>query len=162
MTYQRKEAPAGPLVTVERARRLNATMRVELDRLTAERNHLEPRLETVRAEVAKARKLLTRKVRELEATRIQLGRLATIEPTSDEPIYGGREGLKAAAEEIKEHEFKLDKLGRRRRIHGPSHGTRQKYDTGCRCDDCMDWRRRRSEQERINQAARREREKLAA
>lgn len=162
MTYQRKEARPGPILTVERARRLNSTMRVELDRLNTERAHLEPRLEEVRAEVTKARKLLTHKIRELEAARTQLSRLATIEITSNEPIYGGPQGLEAATQEIKEHEFKLDKLGRRRRIHGPSHGTRQKYDTGCRCDQCMDWRRKRSEQERINQKARRESNRQAA
>lgn len=163
MTYKRKEAASGPLLTVERARRRNATMRLEMERLTAEQQFLEPRLEAVRAEVTKARKLLTRKVRELETVRIQIGQLANIQTTTlPEPIHGGPEGLLAATEEMEEHEFKLDKLGRKRRILGPSHGTRNKYDTGCRCDPCMDWRRKKSDRERVNQQVRRSQKKQAA
>lgn len=163
MTYKRKEAAAGPLLTVERARRRNATMRLEMERLNAEHKFLEPRLEAVRAEVSKARKLLTRKVRELEAARIQIDQLATVKvaPLPD-PTYGGPEGLLAATEEMEAHEFKLDRLGRRRRITGPSHGTREKYYSPCRCDECINWRRRKSDRDNASQQKRRAKQKQAA
>jgi hypothetical protein len=163
MGYQRKEAPSGPLLTVEQARRRNAEMRLELARLAAENAKLEPQIDTLRVEVSRARKLLTRKVRELEAARTQAEHLARVQVvTSAEPVHGGQAGLIAATEEIEAHEFKLDKLGRKRRILGPSHGTRDKYDAGCRCDQCMDWRRKKSDRERVSQQVRRSKQKQAA
>lgn len=163
MAYQRKEAQSGPLLTVEQARRRNTEIRLELARLAAENAHLAPQVDSIRAEVSKARKLLTRKVRELEAARIEAEHLARVQVANQsEPVHGGPNGLLAATEELQTHEFKYDKLGRKRRILGPSHGTRDKYDAGCRCEPCMDWRRKKSDRERISQQARRSRQKQAA
>lgn len=164
MAYQRKQAPAGPLMTVEQARRRNAQLRIELARLEQERQQLEPQLDTLRAEVSKARKLLTRRVRDLEATRIQAEHLARVSTTTGTPeaIYGGIEGLLAATKEMEAHQFKLDKLGRKRLTLGPSHGTRAKYNTGCQCDPCMDWRREESAREQAMQRERRNKQKQAA
>lgn len=162
MGYQRKEASTGPLLTVEQARRRNAEIRLELARLAAENAQLEPQVNNLRTEVSKARKLLTRKVRDLEAARIQAEHLARVGVAGSEPVHGGPAGLLAATQELKAHEFKYDVLGRKRRILGPSHGTRNKYGEGCRCDDCIDWRRRKSESERYAQQRRRSAKKLAA
>jgi hypothetical protein len=162
MGYQRQEASTGPLLTVEQARRRNAEIRLELARLAAEHQQLEPQVNNLRAEVSKARKILTRKVRDLEASRIQAEHLARVSVAHGEPVHGGPEGLLAATAEMEAHEYKFDVLGRRRRILGPSHGTRSKYAEGCRCDDCMDWRRRKSESERVAQQRRRSEKKLAA
>jgi chromosome segregation ATPase len=163
MGYQRKEALSGPLLTVEQARRRNTELRLELARLAAENAQLEPQIDTLRTEVSRARKLLTRKVRELEAARTQAEHLARVQVvTHAEPIHGGQAGLIAATEEIEAYAIKLDKLGRRRRIVGPSHGTRKRYGKGCRCDDCMDWRRKASDRERVNQQRRRETAEMAA
>lgn len=150
MGYQRKEAQSGPLLTVEQARRRNAEIRLELARLAAENAKLEPQINTLRVEVSRARKLLTRKVRELEAARTQTEHLTRVQTvTLSEPVHGGQAGLIAATEEIEAHTIKYDKLGRKRRIVGPSHGTRKRYAKGCRCDDCLNWRRKASELERV-------------
>jgi hypothetical protein len=162
MGYQRKEASTGPLLTVEQARRRNAEIRLELARLAAEHQQLEPQVNNLRAEVSNARKLLTRKVRDLEASRIQAEHLARVSVAHGEPVHGGPAGLLAATQEIGAHQFKYDVLGRKRPIVGPSHGTRNKYAEGCRCDDCMDWRRRKSESEKYAQQRGRSAKKLAA
>jgi hypothetical protein len=163
MGYQRKEAQSGPLLTVEQARRRNTEMRLELARLAAENAKLEPQINTLRVEVSRARKLLTRKVRELEAARVQAEHLARVQVvTLSEPVHGGQAGLIAATEEIEAYTIKLDKLGRKRRIVGPSHGTRKRYGKGCRCDDCMDWRRKASNRERERLQERRETAEIAA
>jgi chromosome segregation ATPase len=142
-----------PSLPVEQARRRNAELRVELSRLTAENNALEAQVATARLRVSEARRLLTRKVRDLEAARAQVERLSAIRPASGlpEPVFGGREGLLAAAEEILAHESRGSLAPRP--LRGPSHGTERVYATGCRCGKCLAWRERRTAQAKKLRAA---------
>lgn len=148
MGYQRKESQPGPLQSVEQARRVNAELRRELERLAIENAQLTPHVETLRLQVTAARKKLTRQIRELEAARIQAERLANVTEqasTLPEPIYGGRKGLEAAAAEIEAHEAKRTKTStiHRPKKSGPvldnprrKHGTVGTYRAGCRCEPC--------------------------
>lgn len=159
MAYVRKEATASPIMSVEQARRRNAELRIELARLEAEKSHLGKSVETMRLQVSAARRKLTRQTRELDAARIQAERLASVAAKVTklpEPVYGGRAGLLAATEEMEAYEFKKANIEARRRI-GPSHGTGKKYATGCRCEDCMGWRRKKTGQEKAAKQIRRDR-----
>lgn len=163
MGYQhgRTAQPLAGLVTVEQARRRNAELRRELAELASENAALGQHVQLLRRQVSDGRKLLTRKIRDLAAIRSQVEQLESVkarrtEPS--EPVFGGPEGLQAATAEMDAHESKGLNLVTRRPSKGPSHGTRRRYDTGCRCDPCLLWRERKSEQAR---SARRSR-KVAA
>lgn len=155
--YKGAQAPAA-ILPVEQARRRNAELRRELAVLTAEAARLQPQVEAMRAEVTAARRKLSRQIRDLEAARIQTRNIAALAtepatPTLAEPVYGGPEGLKAAADEIEAYEgAKLGTVPRR----GPRHGTGRMYSLGCRCEDCRGWRKKRSDAERATQQRRRE------
>lgn len=124
MGYQRGATAQAPVVSVEQARRRNAELRRELATLTAENTALEAQVATARLRVSEARRLLTRKIRDLDVARAQMERMATVQPSppASEPVYGGREGLLAATEEILAHESPYDLAPRRRR--GPRLGKR--------------------------------------
>lgn len=139
--------PSATVLTVEEARRRNAALRLELAALTAEHNHLAPKVEAMRADVTAARKKLSRQIRDLETARTQTANIAAHaqHAANTTPLYGGPEGLQAAAGEIEAYESKPGaKLGTVRR--GPSHGTSRRYATGCRCDACLAWRERKTAQ----------------
>jgi hypothetical protein len=153
MAYQHGQTiKAAPVASVEQARRRNAEARLELARLEAEHKHLAPRIETMRLQVTAERRKLTRQIRELDAARAQTERIAnaatTPPSTLPEPIYGGRAGLEAATAEMEAHELKGLKLARKRAPRPISHGTRNKYLEGCRCDDCEAWNERRLQNDR--------------
>lgn len=159
MGYVRNPQPA--VLNIEQARRRNAELRRELAALTVENGQLEAQVTTMRLHVSEARRKLTLQVRELEAARAQQAQLAqvTTEPSGlPEPVHGGREGLLAAAAEIKAHESAgaLPK-----RLRGPSHGTKRRYAAGCRCPKCVAWRVAESERARVAQNARRARKRAA-
>ena len=153
MGYQRGATAQAPVVAVEQARRRNAELRRELAALTAENNALEAerkslddQVATARLRVSEARRLLTRKVRDLDAIRAQMARLTTAQvSTFPEPVYGGREGLEAATKELEAHEAKGVPPRPDRRAKGHRHGTSGRYSMGCRCDDCVAWRKRKSD-----------------
>lgn len=161
MGYTYKGDQSRPIETVEQARRRNAELRRELTGLMAEQADLAPKVEAMRQEVTAARKKLSRQIRDLDAARAQSARIAGLAtepatPTLSEPVYGGREGLQAAADEIEAHESKPGaKLGTVRR-RGPRHGTARMYGTGCRCEACLGWRDKRTAQEVARQQRRRE------
>jgi chromosome segregation ATPase len=162
MAYVRgkSEQPSTTVLNVEQARRRNAELRLELAGLMAEQSDLAAKVEAMRAEVTAARKKLSRQIRDVDAVRAQAARIASIverESTLPAPVYGGREGLQAAADEIEAYESKPGaKLGTVRRSN-PRHGTGRKYGTGCRCGDCLGWRDRKSAREVVLKAARMER-----
>ena len=165
MGYQRGMT-AQPMVTVqsvEQARRRNAELRIELASLTAENTQLEARVATARLRVSEARRLLTRKIRDLDTIRAQVDRLPAVPVTGlPEPTYGGREGLLAAADEMEAHEAQGLMFYKPRVRKGPSHGTRDRYATGCKCDLCLGWRRKRTDQETARQRRQRASQKAAA
>lgn len=103
-----------PVPAIEQTRRRNAALRIELTKLEAENKHLEAQAVTARLQVTTARKALTRKIRQLEATRAQIAMIEQVkqqQTTQPEPKYGGREGLQAALDEIDAYEAKNGKLG---------------------------------------------------
>lgn len=154
--YRGKQAPA--VMPIEQARRINAELRRELAALTAENADLEPKVDAMRRGVTAARKKLARQIRDIEVARIQTRNIAALAatPTAPESVYGGREGLQAAADEIEAHEAAEGaKLGTVRR-RGPRHGTGRKYSLGCRCEECQAWRKRKSAAERATQNRRRD------
>ena len=148
MSYQhgRTANPAATMQTVEQARRRNAELRIELGALVSENAQLENRAVTMRLQVTTARRKLTRQIRELDTARTQAELLAyaTVQTsTLPEPIYGGREGLQAATDEILAHDtrgLKLTKEKAPRVSKGLSHGTSRKYDQGCRCRACVTYK----------------------
>lgn len=162
MAYQRgkSEQPSTTVLTVEQARRRNAELRRELAGLMAEQADLAGKVEAMRAEVTAARKKLSRQIRDVDTARAQAARIGTVverASTLPEPVYGGREGLQAAADEIEAYDSKPGaKLGTVRRST-PRHGTGRVYGTGCRCGDCLGWRDRKSARELVLKAARLER-----
>jgi hypothetical protein len=159
MGYQYKGDQSRPMETIEQARRRNAELRRELAALMFEQADLAPKVEAMRAEVSAARKKLSRQIRDLDAVRAQSARIAAArdeEPTLTDSVYGGREGLLAAADEIEAYEAKPGaKLGTVRR-RGPRHGTGRMYSTGCQCGECLGWRKKRTDQEVARQRRRRE------
>lgn len=163
MAYVRgaSEYPSTTVLTVEQARRRNAELRLELAGLMAEQADLAPKVEAMRAEVTAARKKLSRQIRDLDAVRAQTASIASAaeqESALPTPLYGGREGLQAAADEIEAYESAPGaKLSTVRRRRGPSHGTGKRYEAGCRCGDCLAWRERKSAREVELKAARMER-----
>jgi hypothetical protein len=166
MGYQHGKTTA-TVLTVEQfedARRRNAAMKRELVFLDIENTRLQEEIEVRRAEVSQARRVLSRKVRDLAVIRTQVEQLAAVYVSKlPEPVYGGREGLEAAAAEMAAHEAATYALGRRtRKRSGNSHGTRKKYDEGCRCVACAAWRKRKSERERVAQGIRRAAQRKAA
>lgn len=155
-THGKTAQPATTMLTVDQARRLNAELRRELAALMTEQAELAPKVEAMRKEVTAASKKLTRQVRDLETIRSQTARLAAQaeqQRSLPAPVYGGEEGLLAATEEIEAYEG--DKLGTVKRRE-PRHGTGRMYSTGCRCEDCLGWRKKRSDAERATQQRRRE------
>lgn len=147
--------PSSTVLTIEQARRRNAGLRIELESLMREAAELEVSTGLMREAVSAARKKLTRQIRDLDAVRAQSDRIATdTGRTTTLPAsqFGGREGLQAAADEIEAYEGA--KLGTVKR-NGPRHGTGRKYATGCRCEDCLGWRKKRSAAEQATQARRR-------
>jgi len=159
MAYTRGKSAqlAATVLTVEQARRRNAELRLELGALTAENTKLQAQAVEMRKQVTTARKKLSRQIRDLEAIRLQAKNIAALaeHAGSPEPVFGGREGLQAATEEIRAHE---DRGTESRRWREPSHGTGRRYALGCRCDDCRGWRGRKSTQEREHVKRRREQE----
>lgn len=157
---------AQPMVavqSVEQARRRNAELRIELASLTAENTRLEAQVSTARLRVSEARRLLTRKIRDLDAARAQAERIGAVTvPALPTPKYGGREGLEAATAEMEAFESQGLKLSKRRERKGPSHGTGRRYHAGCRCGDCMGWRRRKSDQDLASHHRRQAAQKKAA
>jgi outer membrane murein-binding lipoprotein Lpp len=150
MTYVRKTQTVVP---VEHARRLNAALRLELASLTSENAVLAPKVETMRRDVTAARKKLARQIRDLDAIRAQISNIAALAEhvVSGGPVYGGPDGLQAAADEIKAHgEAGLNLTKGAGPRKGPSHGTGRKYALGCRCVECRAWRKRKSARERTN------------
>jgi hypothetical protein len=166
MGYQHGRTAPTVLTAVqfEEVRRRNVAMKRELAFLTIENTRLQEEIDARRADVSQARRVLSRKVRDLAVVRTQVEQLTAVFVSSlPEPLYGGREGLEAAAAEIAEHEERKDAMGRRtRKRSGNSHGTRKKYDEGCRCITCMGWRKRKSERERVAQGLRRAAQRKAA
>lgn len=159
MSYQhgRTLQPAPSVLSVEQARRRNAELRREIAALDKENADLEAQTATMRLKVTAARRNLNSKIRALDAARLQASRLSqmTVQPsTLPEPKYGGREGLQAAADEIEAYEAK-GKLGTVPRS-GPRHGTGRKYGQGCRCEECLAWRVRRTKAQRATNERRRE------
>lgn len=150
MAYVRgQRQTSATVLTVEQARSRNAELRREIAALIQENGHLEAQIATTRFQVTAARRRLTRLSRQLEAARAQAERLGKVTISPDplsEPVYGGREGLEAAAAEMEAYEAKDLKLSKRRERKGPSHGTGRRYAVGCRCGDCMGWRERKSTQ----------------
>ena len=152
--------PGTSVLTVERARLVNAELRRELATLTGENTVLAPKVDAMRKEVTAARKKLARQIRDLEAIRIQTANIAAhaqhLTNTGTEPVYGGPEGLRAAADEMKAYEdgaLNLSTVPRGRK--GPRHGTGRRYALGCRCDSCLEWRGRKTAQEVARNKARR-------
>ena len=170
MAYQRGTSPqpATTGLSVERARRRNAELRLELAALTAENTRLAPKVETMRRDVTAARKKLARQIRDLDVIRTQISNIAALAEhvVSGGPVYGGPDGLQAAADEIKAHDeagLNLTKGAGPRK--GPSHGTGRRYALGCRCLECKAWRKRKSARERTHVKRRLEQavaERLAA
>lgn len=166
MGYQHG-ATQRPVLTVEQfgeARRRHAEMKRELAFLEIENARLQEEIVVKRAEVSQARRVLSRKVRDLAVVRAQVEQLQAVYVSAlPEPLYGGKEGLEAAAAEMAAHEAGTDALGRReRKRSGNSHGTRKKYDEGCRCVECAAWRKRKSERGRVAQGLRRAAQRKAA
>jgi len=166
MSYQHgKSSPGAIIQTVEQARRRNAELRIELSTLLSESAQLENHTSTMRLQVTAARRKLTRQIRELDAARAQADQIAHATAqtsTLPEPIYGGREGLQAAADEMRDYEergLKLSKAPRPRIAKGPSHGTGRKYDQGCRCGECVTWK---AAKDTRRQASKKLREQAAA
>lgn len=154
MGYQRgmTAQPAVTVQSVEQARRRNAELRIELASLTVENTQLEAQVATARLRVSEARRLLTRKIRDLDTIRAQVDRLPAVPVMGlPEPTYGGREGLLAATAEILAHEARGDVSPRPAK--GPSHGTGRRYESGCRCVACVAWRKRKSAQATYRRAA---------
>jgi len=147
------------MLTIEQARRRNAELRIELQSLTAENAGLDQRVQAMRKDLEAAYIRLRRQIRDLDAVRAQQERIGQITPDVPEltpPLYGGREGLLAATEEITNHEYK-EKFGKPRPASkGPIHGTARRYDLGCRCGDCKAWRKRKTAQYRTNRKLKRE------
>lgn len=140
MSYQYKGADVGAgIVTVEQERRRNAELHLELRALTAENAEIVNRIRLMRDELTTAYRKLRRQVSDLEAVRAQeqlIAEAETFTSTLPEPIHGGREGLQAATEEMMLHESKDLKLSKVIQPTGPSHGTRRRYQAGCRCQEC--------------------------
>ena len=142
MGYQHGKSPQpGVMVlNVEQARRRNTELRLELARLAAENAQMEAGAVTMRLQVSAGRRKLSKQIRDLDAARVQAERIAQVAiqtSTLPEPVYGGREGLQAATDEIMAHEAKGLKLAKAPRpASGLSHGTNRKYNSGCRCDEC--------------------------
>lgn len=165
MTYQRGQSlqPAPSVLSVEQARRRNSELRRELVVLNRDHAELEAQTKTMRLKITAARRELNRKIRTLDAVRAQVDRLSNVTPspsTLPEPLYGGRAGLQAAADEIDAYDAKSGKLGTAPKS-GPSHGTGRKYGLGCRCDECLGWRNRRTKAQRATNERRRELRELS-
>jgi len=162
MGYQYKGSQDGAVLPVEQARRRNAELRHELAALTAENDQLEMKARAVREDLTAEYRKLAQKIRQLDAVRAQADLMAAAKQFKSnlpEPVYGGREGLQAAADEMKAHEDKHLKLSKPPRpAKSPSHGASSGYTKGCRCAECVAWNSRRSAQRRSN----RKREMAAA
>lgn len=167
MSYQYKGRPAevgAPILSVEQERRRNAELHIELQALNAENAEIDKRIRLMRDELTGAYRRLRKQVRDLEAVRAQehlIAEAKTFQSKLPPPVYGGREGLQAATEEMMAHESKDLKLSKVLPAPaGPSHGTMRRYETGCRCSDCLaakarkksQWRSRR----RVSEHARKE------
>jgi chromosome segregation ATPase len=156
MAYVRQSQQPGPLVSVEQVRRRNAELRLELVAVMAERTRIEDQIREARQQVTSARRRLRRWVSDLDELLIKSAEIkSTTFRTLPEPVHGGPEGLKAAADEMAAHEEAVVILApRRRSLRGSSHGTRGKYEQGCECDECLAWRARKTDQDRANRHAR--------
>lgn len=144
MSYQYKGKPAevgAPILSVEQERRRNAELHIELQALTAENTEIDKRIRLMRDELTGAYRRLRKQVRDIEAVRAQeqlVAEAKTFKSKLPPPVYGGREGLQAATEEMMAHESPGLKLSKELPApKGPSHGTVRRYATGCRCPECL-------------------------
>ena len=146
MSYQhgRTANPGATMQTVEQARRRNAELRIELSALVNENAQIEVRIKTMRADLTMAYRKLARQIRDMDTVQAQAELMAASKrfaSTLPPPIYGGREGLQTATEEMLAHEQRGLKLAKAPRpVKGPSCGTGRKYDQGCRCGECVAWK----------------------
>jgi len=178
MAYQHTPAN-GPLLTVEQARRRNAELMIELRsleaqqealtaRVAAEKAKLEQDTEQARKELTQAYRRLRSKVRELDAVRASeenITKTAAYVSELPPPLYGGRDGLEAAADEMAEYEARRN--GRKAPPRGKRvkaelkpalHGTSTAYRRDkCRCAECKAWLSRTSAKHYRNRVERQER-----
>jgi chromosome segregation ATPase len=159
-----------PLMTeadLAQARARNAELAAELRKLDAIRERLEAavvekraeveaRSDEVRKELTAAYRQLRGKVRQLDAVRANAAMIENTKTYVSElppPIFGGREGLEAATEEIAEYEARkagVTRIGPRGKRVGRQpkealHGTSTAYRRdGCRCGECKAWLSRTS------------------
>ena len=154
--YKGGQQPA-PVASVEQARRHNAALHAELRALAEERAGIAAHVKTMRAELTAARTKLSRQIRHIDTIRAQEAQIEAARnfvSTLPEPIHGGREGLQAAVDEMLAHESRGLKLHKDIPRKGISHGTARKYEAGCRCDECQDWRKRKAARAETNRKRR--------
>lgn len=171
-----------PLMTeadLAQARQRNAELAAELRKLEAikerleaavveKRAEVEARADEVRKELTAAYRQLRGKVRQLDAVRANAELIASTKAylASDElppSLYGGREGLEAATEEMADYEARkagVTRIGPRGKRVGRQpkdavHGTSLAYRRdGCRCPECKAWMTKTSAKHYRNKLAR--------
>jgi len=168
MSYQYKgkdAAPATGMLAVEQARRRNAELHLELRALTAENAEINDKIRLMRDELTTAYRKLRKQLHDIEAVRAQEQLIAEAKAFKSElppPRYGGREGLEAATEEMLAHESRGLKLSKVITPTGPSHGTRRRYQAGCRCQECRGINAVRKSREKRSSRKRHELQGVAA